>query len=564
MGRIKNTQKYPFKVTPVGDDYVIVSDSQNNGKSVSVKLSDLVALALGGGGTDTFATLNGNIISFPDGQTIDVTPVIDTDTDTFATLSNTVITLPDGQAIDVTDGNATISGNIITFGDGQTRDITPVVDTDTNTFATFAGGIITFEDGQTVTLPSDDQTATEVLINPISGLMATNVQEALISLLSSIPTNTSSLTNDGDTGVNAYLTENTIPSYTLEIDSNDIVLFRNGVEVSREILPSGGSSITVEDSFTSVSTTNALSAKKGNDIIKGLNRLNIDSRLSTLFDNITHKQISDQSQPDMTGTPFDRNVIIQRIDGVNYMFIEDGILDSAIISNIIQEGNIAYVNISERDSNTPFTEGTVTPSFLFGATVNFTPVTTVGGVPANYKTYVVLDRDGAGSGNSSLDSPDANLCTIQFALLSQAEVSILGDKKKFTYTLDLNDLEFSPFTDETILSGDVGKMLVIHEFSVRYDIANAGNSASGYGRNLMLIYSPRGTGSNDVLFSVDVTLNTGQTPNAVYGHRLDNISPASINEGRLFLSQDSFGTEESLLQGTMVIDIIYSNFEPTV
>lgn len=108
-----------------------------------------------GNGTDTYAILNGNYITFPEGNILDVTNVLNPDTDDFATLSGTKITFPGGDTISIdSDTKATISGNIITFADGQTRDITPVVDTDTDTFATLSGGVITFPNGDTLTIPN--------------------------------------------------------------------------------------------------------------------------------------------------------------------------------------------------------------------------------------------------------------------------------------------------------------------------------------------------------------------------------------------------------------------------
>lgn len=234
MARIKNTTRYPFKGTPIGDDFLIGSDSENNGKTVNFRISDIVDLAVGGG-TDTFATLNGNIITFPDGQTVDVTPVVDTDTDTFATLANTIITFADGQTIDVTQGNAVLNGNIITFGDGQTADITPVVDTDTDTFATFNGGTITFADGQMVTIPTastDDQIASEVPLSPVAGLVANQLQAAVEELLSLIPDRTSDIINDGQNGANPFITSATLPSYTIDIQANILRLLSDTVPIS--------------------------------------------------------------------------------------------------------------------------------------------------------------------------------------------------------------------------------------------------------------------------------------------------------------------------------------------
>ncbi len=233
MARTNNTDRYPIKTNPNGQDTIIINDSENNGKTVTVTLESVVALALAGG-TDTFATLNGNIITFPDGQTVDVTPVVDTDTDTFATLANTVITFSDGQTIDVRQGNAELNGNIITFGDGQTADITPVVDTDTDTFATLSGGTITFPDGQTVTIPSggtDDQTASEVSLSPITGLISNQVQAGIAELLSLIPQSTSDLTNDGANGANPFIDSATIPSYTIDTQGNILRLLEGGTTV---------------------------------------------------------------------------------------------------------------------------------------------------------------------------------------------------------------------------------------------------------------------------------------------------------------------------------------------
>ncbi len=208
MGRIKNIEEYGITPIPIGTDYLIGTKSDNNGKTVNFKLSDIVALAAGGG-TDTFSTLNGNILTLADGQTYDLTKTVDTDTNTFSTLSGTVITFEDGQTVDITTGNATLSGNTLTLGDGQTVDLTPVVDTDTNTFATLSGGTITFPDGQTLTIPAgstDDQVASEVPISPITGLLATETQQALVEILSKIPLNTSNLVNDGEDGVNPFIT----------------------------------------------------------------------------------------------------------------------------------------------------------------------------------------------------------------------------------------------------------------------------------------------------------------------------------------------------------------------
>ena len=112
--------------------------------------------------TNTFATLNGNILTLASGKTFDLTKTVDTDTDTFVTLSGGTLTLTDGSTFDLssTDTNtfATLNGNFITLANGDLVDITPVVDTDTNTFATFSGTVITFEDNSVVdlsTLPSN-------------------------------------------------------------------------------------------------------------------------------------------------------------------------------------------------------------------------------------------------------------------------------------------------------------------------------------------------------------------------------------------------------------------------
>jgi len=268
MARISNTNKYPPKNTPVGTDRVLITDSEDGNNTKQALLSNIVALALGGGGTDTFATLNGNIINFPDGQTIDVTPVVDTDTDTFATLAGTIITLPDGQTIDTTQGNAIINGNIITFGDGQTRDITPVVDTDTNTFAILSGGTITFQDGQTITIPAsstDDQTAAEVVINAIAGLTATDVQAALEQILAAIPTQTSQLTNNGN-GTNAFITgQPRIDSVTLNSSTNILTLGRDDTSsITEDLSPLAGAANfystvrfnnTLDNNLTDIDTT---------------------------------------------------------------------------------------------------------------------------------------------------------------------------------------------------------------------------------------------------------------------------------------------------------------------
>lgn len=113
-----------------------------------------------GSSVDTFATLNGNLITFADGQEKDITPVVDTDTDTFATISGGIITFPNGDVVNLnsfgTDTFATLNGNTLTLADGQIFDLTKVVDTDTDTFATLSGNTISFPDGSSISIPTGD------------------------------------------------------------------------------------------------------------------------------------------------------------------------------------------------------------------------------------------------------------------------------------------------------------------------------------------------------------------------------------------------------------------------
>lgn len=78
--------------------------------------------------------------------------------DTFATVSGSVITFPNGDTIDVRDPDtfATYAGTTITFADGQTVDLGSF-DTDTDTFATLAGSTITFPNGDTFTAVDADE-----------------------------------------------------------------------------------------------------------------------------------------------------------------------------------------------------------------------------------------------------------------------------------------------------------------------------------------------------------------------------------------------------------------------
>ena len=159
MGRIKNTARYIIDSTVTVNDYVIGTDGDDpNGKTKNFRIGDILALAVGAGGVDTFAVLNGNILTLADGQTYDLTHVVDTDTDTFATIAGGVITFADGSTVDLssfdTDTFATLNGDVLTLPDGQTYDFSSIIANDTDTFATLSGSTITFPDGQTIVIPA--------------------------------------------------------------------------------------------------------------------------------------------------------------------------------------------------------------------------------------------------------------------------------------------------------------------------------------------------------------------------------------------------------------------------
>ena len=48
MTKILGKDKYPIKTNPVSEDYVIGSDSENNGKTVNFNIGDIAALSGGG------------------------------------------------------------------------------------------------------------------------------------------------------------------------------------------------------------------------------------------------------------------------------------------------------------------------------------------------------------------------------------------------------------------------------------------------------------------------------------------------------------------------------------
>lgn len=449
MARIKNTTRYPFKGAPIGDDFLIGSDSQNNGKSVNFRISDIVALAVAGG-TDTFATLNGNILTLPDGQTYDLTPTIDTDTNTFATLAGTIITFEDGSVIDSTIGNAVLNGNIITFGDGQTADITPVVDTDTDTFAVLSGGTITFPDGQTITIPAgstDDQIASEVPISPITGLVATQVQEALVALLAQIPNQTSDLINDGNNGTDPFITASSLASYTIDINANILRLLSGGNPVSTVDLSlylddtnlarlvsgvldanTGIVTFTRDDSSTfdidfsallggitidsafSPTSINALEnqvIRNEFSVLEGVSSqrpVNHAYRLGMAF-NASYKILdTDTDQISANNITFDREVIIANIGGTNYVLMSKGgfdglsylqtdVLDntgSVIKMSLFSYGNIILLN---------YRDYSLTNEIIF----ENTPVTVSGTLPTGYEAFELIQ--GTNIVASTIDVP---------------------------------------------------------------------------------------------------------------------------------------------------------------
>lgn len=82
----------------------------------------------GAGAEDTFATVSGSVITFPNGDTVDLAS-FDTDTDTYATYAGTTITFPNGETVDLAS-----------------------FDTDTDTFSSLTGSTITFPNGDTITI----------------------------------------------------------------------------------------------------------------------------------------------------------------------------------------------------------------------------------------------------------------------------------------------------------------------------------------------------------------------------------------------------------------------------